>query len=261
MNSNGNRKSKLAPGLLLTSFVLAGTTPARAQIVGELLINGDFEAPALPIHTSQNAAAPGGLPGWTVNAGPGNKVSGNHLNGASGLGVFGAYSGNQFVTFNGGNTAPGGSISQIFTTIPGQIYVGEAYMAIYGSGSGTMRLEARLFDYPLGTNTQLLVGYSGKPDWGMSSGWTWIQNSTLESSNLSLVPSYLYTRFDFWAIGTAYMVTFTDTSADTNGIDVGLDFVSIRGPIAAAEPEPASLSLVALDGLSILWQRRGRDRR
>src|SRR6266536_2606609 len=104
--------------------------------------NGSFESPVLAPGSSL-VLAPGtnGLTGWTVgNTGAVSFVNGPAVYGTAG-GV-GPFDGAQQIGFNGGDTPPGGWISQTFSTLVGQSYSVSFNLGRVFPGSGTMSLRA-----------------------------------------------------------------------------------------------------------------------
>jgi hypothetical protein len=173
--------------------------------------NGSFELPVIPANSSQSVAAgSSSLPGWVV----GSSGELGLINGLS-FGV-GPVDGAQHLGFNGGNTAPSKTISQTFSTAIGQRNIVTFYVGRYGSGSGTMQLQAEVTS---GTNEILgtLLGVAPvSPGYGPAQTFTF--TATTDSSTL----------------------TFRDTSTGTIGVDVALDNVSVT-PIPECEAPPAGL--------------------
>ncbi len=100
-------------------------------------VNGGFETPQLSGGTTTESLTQGStiLPGWTIggNGGP-------VLLADSWPGAFTSYEGRQWIAFNSGNSAPGTSVSQTFSTIVGQSYT--ATFAVGSDGFGPVGLTA-----------------------------------------------------------------------------------------------------------------------
>lgn len=99
---------------LMAVVALSATESSR----GNLLINGGFEAPALPAGQSM-VIGPGSEPagfGWTVSSGT---VDLAHLP-IDPFVLFPAFDGNQMLDLNGNGP---GALFQDFATVPGQVYL------------------------------------------------------------------------------------------------------------------------------------------
>jgi hypothetical protein len=109
------------------------------------------------------------------------------------------YDGQQWINFNGNNTAPGGILSQTFTTVIGRSY--KVSFAVGGVGSGNVSLTA----------TALAL------------------NSLLLASNYCVPTSGVWTLFQlaFIAVSTNTTLVFTDTSVATVAVDIALDGVTV----------------------------------
>src|SRR5437762_13862444 len=123
--------------LLLTLSIFAA---AALRSYAAPFQNGSFESPALTPGASVNlpAGSTNALTGWTV--GTTGLVS--FANGPA-LGIS-PVDGVQQIGYNGGDTPPGGSIAQSFSTLVGQSYRVGFYVGRIGSGSGTRSEERRV---------------------------------------------------------------------------------------------------------------------
>ncbi|MGA2543406.1 MAG: immunoglobulin domain-containing protein [Verrucomicrobiota bacterium] len=177
----------------------AATGAATLAVLGLPFVNGGFETINHAAIASGSYALlyPGDtwLTGWSVG-GPGGGDLGV-INGP--LAGYNPYDGQQWISFNGGNTAPGGSLSQTFTTVVGEIY-GVSFV-VGESGSGNVSLTATA----LALDNSLLVSNHCVPTSGV---WTLFQLS-------------------FTAVSTNTTLLFTDSSATTFGADLEMDAVTV----------------------------------
>ncbi|MEO5914296.1 MAG: cadherin-like domain-containing protein [Luteolibacter sp.] len=163
------------------------------------LVNGSFES---------------GFAGWT-NTGAQSIQS---------TAPYAATDGSKLVSFNDGNLAPSGVLSQTFGTVAGATY--------------TLAFDAGLLSY--NTNPQKI---QAKVD-GTSNLLTQVVTvSRSGGSNMQWFPQ----TFTFVANSVTTTLTFTDQSASTSGLDLTLDNVRVTGPpagnsapIAVADSYPAS---------------------
>jgi len=166
--------------------------------------NGSFESPALTAGGGQ--VLPVGsteMTGWTVG-GTGGPVG---LQNGPVDGV-GPVDGAQHLAFNGGNTSPGTTIFQTFSTTVGQTYAVSFNVGRKAAGSGTMSLHVEV----TASGGQVLGARDAtgpaSPGYGPAQTLTFI--ATTSSSTL----------------------TFKDTSSATVAVDLLLDNVSV----AASSP-------------------------
>ncbi len=146
------------------------------------LVNGSFEAD---------------FTGWTT--------TGNQFIQSSS--PYTATDGSKLVSFNAGNQAPNGTVSQSFGTVSGQTY--------------TLAFDAGVFSF--NTNPQkLLVTVNGTASLLSQS----ITINGLGGGSNRWVPQ----SFTFVADSASATLTFTDQSASTNGLDLLLDNVRVTGP-------------------------------
>lgn len=192
----------------ITSFILLGNSSAA-----DIVTNGSFEADDIP---STGYNDPGFITGWIVNEDPANQVS-----------LFDrpdlpAIDGTQFVTFNGGGTAPTASISQTLSTI-----------------------EGRFYDVSFWTGAHVPVnsGILGQVFDGVGTNGTAIAS---EEGNIGTLTSLQETTFTFQALSNSTTFVFADSSTQTNGTDVFLDHLVIN---LVGVPEPSSIGLIAALGI------------
>lgn len=181
--------------------------------------NGSFESP--PVGPGAHFLTNGALLGpWTV-ALPGGS-SAEHVNGTHvGLSPF---DGAQFLSFNGGNAAAGGSVFQDFDTIAGNSYTVSFAVGRLGAGGG-----------PLSMNASVLFGLSGV--------------ASLSAPASGSQGSWVTYSFQFTAPGSTAQLRFEDTSAATIGTDVALDGVQVV-------PAPGAAMMMSFTALMIARRRR-----
>ena len=191
--------------LLLTLSIFAA---AALRSYAAPFQNGSFESPALTPGASVNlpAGSTNALTGWTV--GTTGLVS--FANGPA-LGIS-PVDGVQHIGFNGGDTPPGGSIAQSFSTLVGQSYRVGFYVGRIGSGSGTMSLHAEVKS----STGELLGSLTGTAP--VSPGYSEAQT------------------FTFTAVTDTSTLTFVDASTATAGVDMLLDNVSVAPVIECVQP-------------------------
>ena len=191
--------------LLLTLSIFAA---AALRSYAAPFQNGSFESPALTPGASVNlpAGSTNALTGWTV--GTTGLVS--FANGPA-LGIS-PVDGVQHIGFNGGDTPPGGSIAQSFSTLVGHSYRVGFYVGRIGSGSGTMSLHAEVKS----STGELLGSLTGTAP--VSPGYSEAQT------------------FTFTAVTDTSTLTFVDASTATAGVDMLLDNVSVAPVIECVQP-------------------------
>ena len=189
----------------------ATTSTAELAVTGLAFVNGSFEIINHAAISSGNSAAlyPGDtwLTGWTVG-GPG---SGDLAvqNGPGDSGTLNPYDGQQWIIFNAGNTAPGGILSQSFTTTVGESY--SVSFAVGRAGSGAISLTATAL---AADSTVLASNYCVPPTSGV---WTIFQ-------------------MGFTALTTNTTLVFKDTSTVTVAVDMALDDVTVVGEPTTGVP-------------------------
>jgi hypothetical protein len=183
--------------------------PAPPVVVGPF-VNGSFE------FLTNHAAIPSGgwaelavgdtwLVGWTVG-GPGNDlgVVNGTVNGIP------PYDGEQWICFNGGDTPPGGSLSQTFLTAPGTNYDVSFY--VYKTGTGNVSIPA---------TAQAAGGSLLASNYCAPAGGVWTQY-----------------QFNFTAVTTNTMLEFLDSSTDTIAVGIELDGVTVVAETTTPVPPP-----------------------
>jgi choice-of-anchor C domain-containing protein len=192
----------------LTLSILAAAFELRAAPFQ----NGSFESPVLAPGSGQ--ALPDGstaITGW--------RVGGSDIgwqNGAS-FGV-NPVDGAQHIGFNGGNSNPGATITQTFSTTVAQTYSVSFNIGRTGSGSGAMSLLAEVK-----SSDGALLGSL---------------NAVAPNS-----PGYATTHtFSFRAATQSSTLRFRDTSSASINVDVLLDNVSVT---LASECDPPPSGLIA----------------
>jgi hypothetical protein len=156
------------------------------------------------------------LTGWTVGGtGDGDiYVMNGTMEDISG--GIGPYDGQQWIDFNGGNTPPGGILSQTFLTTPGQAYSVSFAVQIPGSGSGNMSITATV----VGSNNAVIASNYCAPPTRATTTSDW----------------YLY-QLPFTANSTNTTLVFLDSSDATIGVDVALDdVIVISAPAIVTSP-------------------------
>lgn len=193
-------------GRVLLAATALALVPASAS-AAELIVNGGFEAPVVP-GPCCNTVPPDSLPGWTVNTGNVNVVTGTFSSSAGNL----AFEGDQYLDLVGQGGI--GSISQIFSTVAGQLYtLNFAYSHNLFSGT------------PSATAAFSVDGLAGA-----------LLHSTGSTSDLD----WLNFSGTFLADGSSATLNFTNL---TGGINEGifLDAVSVQ-----AVPEPGTWAMMLL---------------
>jgi hypothetical protein len=195
---------------------MATTSVASLNVIPGPFFNGGFELINLPpIPPGSGVALASGatwLAGW-VAGGPGGDIAVN--NGFSdGLNP---YEGNQWVVFNGGDSPPGGSLSQTFATTISQVYL--VSFAVGQAGSGSVSLAASVI----------------------------AADGTLLANNRFDPASNVWTQFQlgFTARTTNTTLTFTDVSSQTDGVDLALDDVmvtAINPPVLVSSPQSQTVN-------------------
>ncbi|HXT39234.1 MAG TPA: LamG-like jellyroll fold domain-containing protein, partial [Candidatus Angelobacter sp.] len=120
--------------------------------------------------------------------------------------------GAQQIDFNGGDTVPGATLSQTFSTMAGQTYTVSFYVGRVGTSEGTMSLQAQVTS---STGAALGSVTAVAPD---TQGYGPVQT------------------FNFTATTTNSTLTFTDTSTATVAVDLLLDNVSVQASTLPVGP-------------------------
>ncbi|OAI41167.1 hypothetical protein AYO40_03745 [Planctomycetaceae bacterium SCGC AG-212-D15] len=220
--------------LMTRAVAVLALIVACGQARADLIVNGSFEAPPLPIILglggAQNFNAPGGsIPNWTIGVPSGSEAT-LHANAAPPLPIVSTPYGNQWMELNFGS-----SISQSGINLtPGQLY-----RLTFAMSSESLTPPQATVNVDI---TQALPGGGVFTD------------SSVASLQFS---SWSTQTFDFIAVGTDATLTFTALigSDGITPIDVGLDNVSLN-----AVPQPASWSLLGIGGALGLalcgWRRK-----
>jgi hypothetical protein len=195
-----------------------------------LLSNGSFESPVVPVGGFANFATGQNIDGWTVVGPQTSIVSGSFVqNGIS----FDAEDGAQWMDLTGDGSNRSEGVQQSVATVPGQTYqlsfwVGNVYNpgGIFGT---TSSVDLLVNGKAMGAFTNSCTSCATRQSWD--------QFTT-----------------SFVATGTTTMVTFLngDGPADNSN---GLDNIVLAGRSAAA-PEPGTLGLLVVALAALLWQRR-----
>ncbi|RYG23582.1 PEP-CTERM sorting domain-containing protein [bacterium] len=202
------------------SIICLALVGASAHAAGNLVSNGSFE-----LGTGASATD------WAITSTAGvSTVSFAPAYGGSGTSPYG----DRFVSFNGGDKQPGGTVSQGgISTIAGQLYrVSFAYGQFAGA-PGDQTLKVGIADE---STLSVLAAHS----------YTNMSPSTNFGS--------IWNRGSFNFVGTGNLVGigFTDLgTSNTYSTDLVLDDVSIQ-----AVPEPASMAALGFGALAMLRRRR-----
>jgi hypothetical protein len=189
---------------------------ATVTVIAGPFTNGGFE------NINNHAAIPNNngafitngstwLTGWTVG-GPGTPDIDVDRGSSDG---FTAFDGQQWIAFNGGNTPPGGVLSQTFLTTVGATYGVSFQVGKAGSGSQSLTATA------LALNGAVLASNYCVPTMGVWAAFS--LNFTATTTNTTLV--------------------FKDTSSTTVGADLMLDDVIVVSP-PVITVSPASQSVL-----------------
>lgn len=193
---------------LTAALVFGVASQAQAQ---NLITNGNFESGSLaPFVVDDNGTGDQIAIGSVPYFGGGSTAA----------------NGSYLAAFNGGDSPPGGTLSQTFTgTVLGTTYT---VSYDYGTNSGAPQtLEATVF----GADGTTVLG----------------TDSALGNSN-----TLITNTFTFVADGSQATLQFLDSPTNSSGsLDGILDNVSV-----VAVPEPASVALLSLGGIALLARRR-----
>jgi len=187
--------------------------------VADIVVNGSFEADDIP---STGYNDPGFITGWVVNEDPDNQVT--LFDRADLI----APDGNQFVTFNGGGTAPTASIFQTLSTVNGGTY--DVSFWTGANIPARSRILGQVFN-GVGTAGMLIAS---------------------EEGNIGALNAYQETTFTFQALSSSTTFVFADNSTSSIDSDVFLDHLVI----VRAVPEPSSFAIMAAIGIVVGIRRR-----
>jgi len=212
----------IIPSIVLATFAISGTTQAAITVV-----NGDFEAQTVA-NDSWGGSGIDTITGWTYTG----VITGNVDIIADGEPIAsantGKSAGDQYVVFNEGGSATGGTLFQTISGLTtGQLYEVSFDVIEMFNGNG---------------NVARVTG-----DFSSSS----VSLGSLAGEDLTIGDGGATSTFTFTATEATGVLTFTDTSDGTTGIDTGLDNISI-----VAVPEPSSAALLGLGGLAFMLRRR-----
>jgi hypothetical protein len=196
--------------------------PPPPPVIGPFT-NGDFEIPSVALGTFiQINVGDNRLVGWTIG-GPGGNVFLNDQLADSAP----PFSGNQYINLNGGNSQPGATLSQTFLSTIGQPSVLSFSLLQNGpSPAGAM---------------------------GMTATLTASDGSVLASNRFASVPGGSWSRFQlpFTPTTSNTTVTLTDTSTQTEAVDINLDDVTINVATSAPSVVPSLVTGAASDLITI----------
>jgi lysophospholipase L1-like esterase len=202
------------PGLphTLTVSGVKDRTPQQTTIAPESMMN--FSASALV-----NGGFEQSYTGWTTSGNQSIKVTDS---------TYQASQGTRLVAFNDSNRPAGGVLSQPIQTIPGATYKLTFDMGVLAFNKNEQNLQVTL----QGADPLLSESFAFKLPSGVSSGVRWSSHS----------------RF-FTADSATTLLTFTDVSTVTNGIDLLLDNVGLQlmRQQLAVTSTPASGAWITLD--------------
>ena len=217
----------------VTTFVMALTLPAAGASAAELIVNGGFETGsftaiggAITTYDLISAGDPAALTGWSA---------GNSLVWGLNTTDINTHTGQGFVDLTGvGDTRPHGILNQTIATIIGQQYSFSVFATQDFTGSTGFSVFANAISLVL----------SGTPGfWDYTpTGATYGQLSSV-----------------FTADATSTTISIVGATLGSRQFMIGLDDVSVTGPVPATVPVPAGLPLLAA-GLGALAALRRRTR-
>lgn len=195
-----------------------------------LLSDGSFESPTVPVGGFSNFGTGASMGSWTVVGPQASIVSGSFVqNGISFL----AQDGVQWVDLTGDGSNASEGVQQSAATVPGHTYLLSFWVGNVNNPGGIF-----------GTTSTVDLMINGA------------SHGAFTNSCTTCTTAQAWEQFttSFVATGPTTMVTFLngDGPADNSN---GLDNVVLTGQ-AAGVPEPATLSLLALGLAGTLWRRR-----
>jgi hypothetical protein len=213
--------------MFLAAVALLSSTGALSS---NLLSNGSFESPLVPVGAFSNFATGASLDGWTV-VGPQSSIVSTTFaqNGIS----FDAQDGAQWMDLTGDGSNRSEGVQQSVATVPGQTYQLSFWVGNVNNAGGifgtTSTVDLEINGAATGAFTNSCTSCTARQSWD--------QFTTV-----------------FVASGTTTMLTFLNGDGPTDNSN-GLDNIVLTGPPAAA-PEPGTLALLAVGLAAALWQRR-----
>ncbi|MBK1856433.1 PEP-CTERM sorting domain-containing protein [Verrucomicrobiaceae bacterium 5K15] len=204
--------------------VLSLSSVSHAAIT---VINSDFSAQSLG-DNSWAATTVDTIDGWTFTGSTSGSVNILADGEPAVTSNSGKAAGDQYVVFNEGGSATGGTLYQTITglTIGQQYEVSFEVIEMFNGNNNVARINGDFNS--LGSSIGSGVG-----------------------TDLTIGDGGTVSTFTFTATDAEGVLTFTDASDGTSGIDTGLDNISIT-----AVPEPGSAALLGLGGLALLLRRR-----
>jgi Protein of unknown function (DUF642)/PEP-CTERM motif len=206
---------------------------ALPSLGSNLISNGSFETPTVPVEGFMNFLTGSTFPGWTV-VGTANRdvsiVSGSYVsNGAT----FPAQSGVQWLDLTGylSNTS-GEGVEQTISTVPLQ-----AYQLTYWVGNVTAP--------GYGTSSTVNISIDGVP--------TFSDTNSMASPTLQVWEQFTHT---FVATGSSTVLDFLNGDPSNDNTN-GIDNLSVM-PVMSTVPEPNTLFLFISGGLAGLAALRRR---
>lgn len=221
------------------SLVVAALLSVTAPVNANLISNGSFELPIVPVGSFTDFI-PGTMFGAWRTVGTGNVAIVNTTFNQFGI-SFAAQEGNQWLDLTGNGSNGANGVEQTIATSPGSTYaityyIGNAIGGIFGNSSG------------LSISLNGVVGLTGRV------------TSSVPSNILN------WSRFEqrFIASNASTTLRFINTdgpSDNSNGLD-NISIVEVAGPPTSVVPVPAALPLLAtgLAVLGLLGRRRARRR-